>query len=148
MIIVGQSGFFINNMQINNLENKKTLIFITFLAFLTGILSFLKLFILKKEGSQIVPAPTQIPTSTPIPTLIPTLPVVPERKIIEVLPIITENYTVQYLPVPKKFFVLILKNPFEKYKTEVENLFDSFGIDPKSPNIFWGSVKGVAPKTP
>ena len=92
-----------------------------------------------------IPAPTQILISPSLsPSPLPTLSM--EEKIIKGLPLVTENYTIEYLPVPNKFFVLILKNPYEKYKIEVEKWFKSQNIELNDPRIFWGSVKGVAPK--
>ena len=124
--------------------SKKTLALISFLAFLVGALVFWKFLVQKpKETLPVLPTPT--PTSAFVPTIIPTSS---KEKVINLLPLITENYTIQYLPVPQKFLVLILKNPFEKYKLEVEEWFRSQGIDPNDQSISWGSVRGVAPKTP
>ncbi len=125
--------------------SRKTLILIAFLAFLVGALSVWKIFLAKPKKE--IPSVSK-PTSTPIPVVTPTSGFSPKEKIISLLPITTENYTIQYLPVPKKFLVLILKNPFEEYKTEVEEWFRSQGIDPGDPSISWGSARGVAPKSP
>lgn len=125
--------------------NRKTLILIAFLAFLVGVLSVWKIFLAKPKKE--IPSVSK-PTLVPIPIITPTSGFSPKEKIIGLLPITNENYTIQYLPVPQKFLVLILKNPFEEYKTEVEGWFRSQGLDPKDPSISWGSARGVAPKTP
>jgi len=93
-----------------------------------------------------VPIETITPTTTTVsPT--PSSPCSIDEKVRSKLPFITLNYTIQYLPVPKKFFVTILKNPYEEYKAEVEKWLISYGIDPNGPCVFWTSAKGVAPKT-
>ncbi|MFZ5365822.1 MAG: hypothetical protein ACOZBZ_00835 [Patescibacteria group bacterium] len=125
-------------------NKRQTLVLIAFLAFLVGVLVFWKFFIGKPKET-----PEVLPTPTPTPTIIPVItPTISKEGVINLLPIITENYTIQYLPRPQKFLVLILKNPFEKYKLEVEEWFRLQGMDPKDPSISWGSAKGVAPKTP
>lgn len=70
----------------------------------------------------------------------------PKEEILKNLPVVTDNYTIEYLPIPQKFMIIILKNPYEKYKTEVEKWFKDQGMDPSDAHLFWGSAKGVAPK--
>ncbi len=126
-------------------RKRNTLFLIAFLAFLVGVLIFL--FFLesknKKEERKTEPQPSPFGKLTsPTPTIS------PKEKVISLLPVKTEGYTIEYFPGSKKFFVLILKNPFEKYKKEAEEWFRSQGINPNDKDIFWSSVRGVIPKSP
>lgn len=123
---------------------RNTLLLLFILAFLAGGLLTWKFFLQKPRKE----APMMIPAPTPTPPVTPTSGFSPKEKVVNLLPIITENYTIQYLPAPQKFLVLILKNPFERYKSEVEDWFRSQGMDPNDPSISWGSARGVAPKAP
>ena len=119
--------------------NKKTLILITCLVFLLIILLVLK-FTLGKKSSL---PPSQIETTTPAPTIISPTPIVCplNENIRGKLPYVTKNYTIEYLPVPQKFFVMILRKPFERYKIEAEKWFTAYGIDPTGTCISWASPK-------
>ena len=130
-------GYYINNMQIN----KKTLIVLISLVFLTIVLLILKITLSKKSALP----PSQIETVTPTPTIISPTPVVCplNENVRGKLPLVTKNYTIEYFPVPQKFFVMILGRPFEKYKAEVEKWFTTYGIDPHGPCVSW-----AAPKVP
>ena len=89
----------------------------------------------KKHPSLPLPSPTEISE---------------KMKIILLLPVITEEYTIEYLPNIDKFFVSILKNPFEVYKKEVENWFYSHGVkNLEELNIIWNTpLKGRVVSTP
>lgn len=141
MIIVVTPGIFINNMRVNK---KNTIILVSFLAFLTGILFFWKVFIQKPTKEELLlPSPTPTPIiATPIPKFL------PKQKIIDLLPIITENYTIEYLPKPDKIFVLILSEPFEEYQNEIKEWFHAQGVENlEELDISWGSARrGVAPE--
>jgi len=126
--------------------SKKTLILIVFLILLVVILLVLKILQGKNSPVQTPPVETITPT---IAIVSPTLssPCSPDENTRSKLPFVTPNYTIQYLPVPKKFFIMIKENPYEKYKTEAEKWLITQKVDPNSPCVFWTSAKGVAPKT-
>ncbi len=123
--------------------NRKTLFFIIFLILAVIILLVLK--ILNKQLPSEETAPEITPSITIFPTqnLTQTPTLSPEDKVIKQLPIVNNNYTIEYSAVSRKFIVIILKNPYKKFKAEAEGWFTSQEIDPKSPDIFWGSIKGV-----
>jgi len=126
--------------------SKKTFILIIFLILLVIILLVLKILQGKNPPAQLPPIETITPTTT-VTSPTPSSSCSPSEKTRGKFPFVTPNYTIQYLPVPKKFFVMILANPYEKYKDEAEKWLTSYGIDPNGPCVFWTSAKGVAPKT-
>lgn len=119
--------------------NKKTLVIIISLIFLAIVLLVLKMTLGKKSSLP----PSQIETATPTPAVISPIPVVCplNENIRGKLPYVTKNYTIEYLPTPQKFFVMVLGEPFEKYKIEVEKWLTSYGIDFNSSCISWASPK-------
>lgn len=122
---------------------KNTIILISFLAFLTGILFFWKFFVQKPSRKEL-----PLPSPTPSPVLVSPAPgISPKQKIINLLPITTESYTIEYLPKPDKIFVLILGEPFERFKAEIEEWFYAQGVkDLEELDVSWGSARrGVAP---
>lgn len=140
MTIVVTFGTFINNMKA---DRRNTIVLITFLAFLIGILVFWKFFIQKPSKKEV-----PLPSPTPTPFIIsPTPELSAKQKIINLLPIVTVNYTIEYLPKPDKIFVLILSEPFEKYKEEVEEWLYTQGIENLDElDITWGATRrGIAP---
>ncbi|MBI4029514.1 MAG: hypothetical protein HY376_04085 [Candidatus Blackburnbacteria bacterium] len=95
------------------------------------------------------PKPT-LTTTTPTPTKALTVQeqnTLKENKtrFIAQLPIDTPQYLIEYFPDRDYFFVQIRQNPYQQYKTQIENFFRSNGVDPNYATIEWGSVRGVAP---
>lgn len=127
-------GYYMNNMRVN----KKTLIFIISLIILVIIIIVLKLTVGKKSTTS-----PQIETVTPTPTIISPTPIVcpVNENIRGKLPYVTKNYTIEYLPTPQKFFIMILGEPFERYKVEAEKWLNSYGIDTKVNCVSWAAPK-------
>jgi hypothetical protein len=124
-------------------NNKKGLVAAFGFVLFTGI--FLYLFF--QPTSQETKIPSGEVSPTPSATeLSPTPVYIPKEEILKKLPVVTDYYTIEYFPVPQKFMITILKNPYEKYRTEVEKWFKDQGVDPADSRLFWGSAKGVAPK--
>ena len=98
-----------------------------------------------------VSSPTSFPPSPSLPSPTPEKEPKAEEikdKIIDSLPYETESSSIQYLSDTDKFFILIKKNPYEAYKTQVLAWFKEFGIeDPeKKLPLFFTSTRWVAPE--
>lgn len=92
----------------------------------------------------ISPTPKQEPAQPPSPTTLRPVSSVIKRNIIKKLPITTEGYTIQYLDKGDEFLVIMLLNPYEKYKKEASSWFLQNGVQNLSSlNIQWDSIRGV-----
>jgi len=119
-------------------QKKKILLLFLVLSVILGVILYLKYSTGKNvENSfqELTPTPTLFLTTTPTPSLSPIL--TPKLKLIKLMPVITKDYTIEYLPIPKKFVVMILKEPFSETVKIVEDWFLFQGVDPKDPDIYW-----------
>ncbi len=124
-------------------QKKKILLLFIALSVILGVIVYLKYSagkniensFQKLTPTPLVPTPTLFLTTTLTPFLSPTLTL--KLKLIKLMPVITKDYTIEYLPAPKKFVVMILKEPFNETVKIVEDWFFFQGVDPKDPDIYW-----------
>ncbi len=112
-------------------QKKKILLLFLVLSVILGVILYLKY----STGKNVENSFQELTPTPLIPT--PTLILTPKLKLIKLMPVITKDYTIEYLPIPKKFVVMILKEPFSETVKIVEDWFLFQGVDPKDPDIYW-----------